>query len=162
MFLRHECDGLPLRRAPARERDGDLAVWAHHVHRRVRLVLLRRANYYGAYPGAGRQHFVRRLPTAGFLTDARSVSFPASSANRGDKLVFSNGIVILAIFSSILVAAFGGDTTRLIPLYAVGVFLSFTLSQTGMVRHWLKERDRKRLGGRLRQVTPRKRRVACR
>jgi len=54
--------------------------------------------------------------------------------------VFSNGIVILAIFSGILVAAFGGDTSRLIPLYAVGVFLSFTLSQSGMVRHWLKER----------------------
>src|SRR5262249_7588964 len=62
-------------------------------------------------------------------------------ANRGDRLVFSNGIVILAIFSGILVAAFGGDTSRLIPLYAVGVFLSFTLSQAGMVRHWLKERD---------------------
>src|SRR5262249_34287452 len=67
---------------------------------------------------------------------------PRQFSNRGDRLVFSNGIVILAIFSSILVAAFGGDTSRLIPLYAVGVFLSFTLSQLGMVRHWLKERDR--------------------
>jgi len=65
---------------------------------------------------------------------------PRQFANRGDKLVFSNGIVILAIFSGILVAAFGGDTSRLIPLYAVGVFLSFTLSQSGMVHHWLKER----------------------
>ncbi|HVG32631.1 MAG TPA: APC family permease [Pyrinomonadaceae bacterium] len=71
---------------------------------------------------------------------ARDRFLPRQFANRGDKLVFSNGIVILAIFSSILVAAFGGDTSRLIPLYAVGVFLSFTLSQTGMVRHWLKER----------------------
>jgi hypothetical protein len=49
-------------------------------------------------------------------------------------------MVILAIFSGILVIAFGGDTSRLIPLYAVGVFLSFTLSQSGMVRHWLKAR----------------------
>ncbi len=70
---------------------------------------------------------------------ARDRFLPRQFANRGDKLVFSNGIVILAVFSGILVAAFGGDTSRLIPLYAVGVFLSFTLSQTGMVRHWLKE-----------------------
>src|SRR5437660_10510845 len=70
---------------------------------------------------------------------ARDRFLPRQFANRGDKLVFSNGIVILAIFSSVLVIAFGGDTSRLIPLYAVGVFLSFTLSQAGMVRHWLAE-----------------------
>jgi hypothetical protein len=70
---------------------------------------------------------------------ARDRFLPRQFANRGDRLVFSNGIIILAIFSSLLVAAFGGDTSRLIPLYAVGVFLSFTLSQLGMVRHWLKE-----------------------
>jgi amino acid transporter len=71
---------------------------------------------------------------------ARDRFLPRQFATRGDKLVFSNGIVILAIFASVLVMAFGGDTSRLIPLYAVGVFLSFTLSQSGMVRHWLKER----------------------
>jgi amino acid transporter len=71
---------------------------------------------------------------------ARDRFLPRQFANRGDKLVFSNGIVILAVFSGVLVAAFGGDTSRLIPLYAVGVFLSFTLSQAGMVRHWLRER----------------------
>jgi amino acid transporter len=75
---------------------------------------------------------------------ARDRFLPRQFANRGDKLVFSNGIVILAVFSSILVAAFGGDTSRLIPLYAIGVFLSFTLSQSGMVRHWLAERARTR------------------
>ncbi len=69
---------------------------------------------------------------------ARDRFMPRQFATRGDKLVFSNGIIILAVFSGILVTAFGGDTSRLIPLYAVGVFLSFTLSQTGMVRHWLK------------------------
>jgi amino acid transporter len=69
---------------------------------------------------------------------ARDRFLPRQFATRGDKLVFSNGIIILAIFAGILVAAFGGDTSRLIPLYAVGVFLSFTLSQSGMVRHWLK------------------------
>ena len=71
---------------------------------------------------------------------ARDRFIPRQFANRGDKLVFSNGIVILAIFSSVLVIVFAGDTSRLIPLYAVGVFLSFTLSQAGMVRHWLKVR----------------------
>src|ERR1044071_2329636 len=70
---------------------------------------------------------------------ARARFLPRQLANRGDRLVFSNGIIILAVFSGILVAAFRGDTSRLIPLYAVGVFLSFTLSQSGMVRHWLRE-----------------------
>ncbi|MCM3869974.1 MAG: APC family permease [Pyrinomonadaceae bacterium] len=79
------------------------------------------------------------FPRLGSLL-ARDRFLPRQFANRGDKLVFSNGIVILAIFASVLVIVFAGDTSRLIPLYAVGVFLSFTLSQTGMVRHWLKER----------------------
>ena len=79
------------------------------------------------------------FPRLGSLL-ARDRFLPRQFATRGDKLVFSNGIVILAICASILVIAFGGDTSRLIPLYAVGVFLSFTLSQSGMVRHWLKER----------------------
>src|SRR2546421_618294 len=64
---------------------------------------------------------------------------PRQLANLGDRLVFSNGIVLLAIFSGLLVWAFRGDTSRLIPLYAVGVFLSFTLSQAGMVVHWWRE-----------------------
>ncbi|MFL6211537.1 MAG: APC family permease [Pyrinomonadaceae bacterium] len=71
---------------------------------------------------------------------ARDRFLPRQFANRGDRLVFSNGIIILAVFASLLVVVFRGDTSRLIPLYAVGVFLSFTLSQAGMVRHWLKER----------------------
>ena len=79
------------------------------------------------------------FPRLGSLL-ARDRYLPRQFATRGDKLVFSNGIVILAVFAGILVIAFGGDTSRLIPLYAVGVFLSFTLSQSGMVRHWLRER----------------------
>ena len=75
---------------------------------------------------------------------ARDRFLPRQFANRGDRLVFSNGIVILAVFSGLLVIAFGGDTSRLIPLYAVGVFLSFTLSQSGMVVHWLRERKKLR------------------
>ena len=69
---------------------------------------------------------------------ARDRFLPRQFATRGDKLVFSNGIIILGLFAAVLVIAFGGDTSRLIPLYAVGVFLSFTLSQGGMVRHWIK------------------------
>jgi amino acid transporter len=75
---------------------------------------------------------------------ARDRFLPRQLANRGDRLVFSNGIIILSIFSGLLVIAFGGDTSRLIPLYAVGVFLSFTLSQSGMVVHWLRERAKLR------------------
>jgi hypothetical protein len=71
---------------------------------------------------------------------ARDRFVPKQFGNRGDKLVFSNGVILLAIFSSALIFLFGGDTSRLIPLYCVGVFLSFTLSQSGMVRHWLKVR----------------------
>jgi amino acid transporter len=72
---------------------------------------------------------------------ARDRFLPRQFANRGDKLVFSNGIIILAVLSGVLVVMFGGDTSRLIPLYAVGVFLSFTLSQLGMVRRWLRTRS---------------------
>jgi amino acid transporter len=70
---------------------------------------------------------------------ARDRFLPRQLANLGDRLVFSNGIVLLAVFSALLVWAFAGDTSRLIPLYAVGVFLSFTLSQAGMVIHWRRE-----------------------
>jgi amino acid transporter len=70
---------------------------------------------------------------------ARDGFMPRQMANRGDRLVFSNGIIILAGLSIVLLVVFQGSTHALIPLYAVGVFLSFTLSQAGMVRHWLKE-----------------------
>ena len=72
---------------------------------------------------------------------ARDRYLPRQLTNLGDRLVFANGIVALAVLASALVVLFGGLTHRLIPLYAVGVFLSFTLSQAGMVRHW------RRLGG---------------
>lgn len=66
---------------------------------------------------------------------ARDGYLPRQFANRGDRLVFSNGILFLAGASAGLIVAFGGITNALIPLYAVGVFTSFTLSQAGMVRH---------------------------
>jgi amino acid transporter len=61
---------------------------------------------------------------------------PRQLHTRGDRLAFSNGIVFLAIFAMVLIVAFKAETTRLIQLYIVGVFVSFTLSQIGMVRHW--------------------------
>jgi amino acid transporter len=61
---------------------------------------------------------------------------PRQLHTRGDRLAFSNGIVFLATVATILVLAFGAEVNRLIQLYIVGVFVSFTLSQTGMVRHW--------------------------
>jgi len=67
---------------------------------------------------------------------ARDHFLPHQFAFRGDRLAFSIGIVALAILSSLLLVVFKGDTTSLINLYAVGVFMSFTLSQGGMVRHW--------------------------
>lgn len=61
---------------------------------------------------------------------------PRQLHTRGDRLAFSNGILILAAFAILLVVGFQAEVTRLIPLYTVGVFVSFTLSQFGMVRHW--------------------------
>ncbi|KAA2254951.1 APC family permease [Solihabitans fulvus] len=61
---------------------------------------------------------------------------PRQLHTRGDRLAFSNGILFLAAFAVVLVVAFGAEVSKLIPLYTVGVFVSFTLSQTGMIRHW--------------------------
>jgi hypothetical protein len=73
---------------------------------------------------------------------ARDRFLPRQFANRGDRLVFSNGVVVLTALACLLIVVFDADLTRLIQLYVVGVFTSFTLSQTGMVRHWLKEKRR--------------------
>jgi amino acid transporter len=71
---------------------------------------------------------------------ARDGYLPRQLRNRGDRLVYSNGVVILAVTAAVLVMIFYGSTHALIPLYAVGVFTSFTLSQTSMVRRWLRTR----------------------
>jgi amino acid transporter len=75
---------------------------------------------------------------ASFL--ARDRFIPRQFANRGDRLAFSNGIIILALLSMGLLVLFSGDTHALIPLYALGVFVSFTLSQSSMVRYWFRHR----------------------
>jgi amino acid transporter len=78
-----------------------------------------------AYPNGGGAYIVAR---DGFL--------PRQLSLLGDRLVFSNGVILLSLCAIVLVVLFRGDTTAIIPLYAVGVFTSFTLSQTGMVRYW--------------------------
>jgi amino acid transporter len=67
---------------------------------------------------------------------ARDHYVPRQLMNQGDRLAFSNGIIGLSVFAAILLVAYRGDTHSLIPLYMIGVFVSFTLSQAGMVAHW--------------------------
>jgi amino acid transporter len=92
------------------------------------LILLLAANT--GYNGAPR--LAQILATDGYLP--RQFSF------RGDRLAYSYGIIILAAVAAIFVAVFDGSVSALIPLYSVGIFASFTLSQAGMVRHWLDAR----------------------
>jgi amino acid transporter len=73
---------------------------------------------------------------------ARDRFVPRQFGNLGERLVFSNGIMMLAAFAALLIVLFRGETHALIPLYAVGVFISFTLSQSGMVRYWWRGRER--------------------
>ncbi len=73
---------------------------------------------------------------------ARDGYLPRQLTFLGDRLVYSNGIIVLAGVAGLLVVIFQGDSHRLIPLFAIGAFLAFTLSQAGMVFHWLRERGR--------------------
>ena len=93
------------------------------------LILILAANTaYNAFPRLG-----ALLAEDGYM--------PRQFAFRGDRLAYTLGIVILSGVAIALLVWFNGDTHALIPLYSVGVFVSFTLSQSGMVRHWLKDRD---------------------
>jgi amino acid transporter len=72
---------------------------------------------------------------------SRDRFLPRQFMNQGDRLAFSNGILVLSSFAAVLIVAFRGVTEALLPLYMIGVFVSFTLSQTGMVIHWSKTRE---------------------
>ncbi len=72
---------------------------------------------------------------------SRDGFLPRQFMNQGDRLAFSNGILVLSAFAALLIFAFRGDTQSLLPLYMIGVFISFTLSQTGMVIHWRQTRE---------------------
>ncbi len=106
--------------------------------------------------GQGVFYYVIQAATAAILVLAANTAFadfprlssllaadrflPRQLANRGDRLVFSNGVIILAVLSCLLIVIFNAQEQSLLPLYALGVFISFTLSQSGMVVHWLRER----------------------
>ncbi|HSD85097.1 MAG TPA: APC family permease [Anaerolineae bacterium] len=108
--------------------------------------------------GVGLPYFTVQIATLLILAVAANTSFagfprlasilaqdgylPRQFSLLGDRLVFSNGMIMLAALTGVLIVAFNGDSHALIPLFAVGVFLAFTLSQAGMVIHWLKQRSR--------------------
>lgn len=110
------------------------------------------------FGGTGFMYWLLQVSTAGILILAANTAYadfprlaalvgkdgylPRQFANRGDRLVFSNGVLFLAGAASLLLVIFGGNVSALIPLYAVGVFTSFTLSQTGMVRHHIRLKER--------------------
>jgi amino acid transporter len=72
---------------------------------------------------------------------SRDRYLPRQFMNQGDRLAFSNGIIVLSVFAAVLIIVFRGDTQSLLPLYMIGVFVSFTLSQAGMVVHWRQSRE---------------------
>jgi amino acid transporter len=72
---------------------------------------------------------------------SRDGYLPRQFMNQGDRLAFSNGIIVLSLFAAVLIISFHGDTQSLLPLYMIGVFISFTLSQAGMVIHWRNSRE---------------------
>ena len=72
---------------------------------------------------------------------SRDGFLPRQFMNQGDRLAFSNGIIVLSAFAAVLIVAFRGDTHSLLPLYMIGVFISFTLSQAGMVIHWRRTKE---------------------
>ena len=108
--------------------------------------------------GDGFPYYLVQLSTAVILALAANTGFtgfprlaavlandrfmPRHFADRGERLAFSFGIIVLAALASIVLVAFSGSVTALIPLYTIGVFLAFTLSQTGLVRRWLRLRPR--------------------
>ena len=112
--------------------------------------------------GRGPVYYILQFSTMGILILAANTAFadfprlssllardgfmPSRFAFRGERLAFSTGIVALAVLSIVVLAAFGGRVEALIPLYAIGVFTSITLSQAGMVRHWWRGRDRAGVG----------------
>ncbi|MBI2774036.1 MAG: APC family permease [Chloroflexi bacterium] len=77
---------------------------------------------------------------ASVLADDRFM--PRQFAFRGERLAFSTGIVALAVVAAVVLVAFGGSVTALIPLYTIGVFLAFTLAQSGLLRRWYRRRER--------------------
>lgn len=112
--------------------------------------------------GSGVAYYVIQINTLLILSVAANTSFsgfpqlamilakdgylPRQLTSLGDRLVYSNGIMLLSGGTAFLIIVFGGDSHALIPLFAVGVFMAFTFSQTGMVLHWRREKGKNWLG----------------
>jgi amino acid transporter len=103
---------------------GDGSIGFYYIQATTALILVLAANT--AFNG---------FPLLGSVL-AQDRYLPRQLHTRGDRLVFSNGVILLAAFASLLIVAFHAEVTRLIQLYIIGVFTSFTLGQSGMVRHW--------------------------
>jgi amino acid transporter len=138
-----------------------ISVLAHHLKpvpqegEQTVLSIMARAVFGGDSP----MYFILQIATFAILILAANTAYadfprlsgiiasdgflPRQLANRGDRLVFSNGIVALSLIAIVLVIVFNGEVSQLIPLYAVGVFTGFTLSQSGMVVHHWRLRERR-------------------
>jgi len=117
--------------------------------------------------GVGVPYYILQAATAAILVLAANTSFadfprlasllaadrflPRQLATRGDRLVFSNGVFILSLLACVLIVVFKGEEQSMLPLYALGVFLSFTLSQAGMVVHWHRLRKADEAAHRIRE-----------
>ena len=134
---RHQLPGGADRRRAVRAGDGDLAARAHGL-RRPRAALPRDDRRHHADPGDGRQHRLRRTSRAWRRCRPATASCRASSPTAAAGSSTRAGSWCWRSSASLLIVVFDASVTGLIPLYAIGVFLSFTLSQAGMARRWWK------------------------
>ena len=116
-----------------------LSILGHHVFGGGPLYYALQYTTFAVLVLAANTAFADFPRLAGILANDRYV--PRQLAARGDRLAFSNGIIALAVVALLLVWLFKGDTNALVPLYAIGVFVCFTLSQAGMVVHWRTTRE---------------------
>ena len=116
-----------------------LSILGHHVFGGGPLYFALQYSTFAVLVLAANTAFADFPRLAGILANDRYM--PRQLAARGDRLAYSNGIVTLAVVALLLVWLFHGDTNSLVPLYAIGVFVCFTLSQAGMVVHWRRTRE---------------------
>ena len=129
-YLAHHYHAMPTTRETV------LSILGHHVFGGGPLYFALQYTTFAVLVLAANTAFADFPRLAGILATDRYM--PRQLAARGDRLAFSNGIVSLALVALLLVWLFKGDTNSLVPLYAIGVFVCFTLSQAGMVVHWRK------------------------
>jgi hypothetical protein len=135
-----------------------IVYWEHHGRSAPAVIDQLSSAVFGRTGRGVYLYYAMQSATAAILILAANTSFadfprlasilandrflPYDLSHRGDRLVFSEGIVLLGAFSALLLFVFRGNVDRLIPLYALGVFTAFTLSQSGMVAHWRREKGK--------------------